>query len=113
MRALHKYYANIILSPINQKNQVFKIIFKKIIKREALNHIIDFKKIIQQKRAPFYENTCSFDELDEKPNHSKFSKFGNFEKKGCKAKNSFFKPFDKRTIFNGFKMSNFKCSSHV
>jgi hypothetical protein len=27
-----------------------------------------------KKHAPFYENTCSLDELDEKPNHSKISK---------------------------------------
>ncbi len=27
----------------------------------------------QQKHALFYESACSFDELDEKPNHSKIS----------------------------------------
>jgi hypothetical protein len=50
------------------------------------------------------------DEFDEKPNHSKFSKF---EEKGYKAKDSFFKPFDKTIMFNGFKMSSFKCRSLV
>jgi hypothetical protein len=50
------------------------------------------------------------DEFDEKPNHSKFSKF---EEKGYKAKDSFFKPFDKTIMFNGFKMSSFKCKSLV
>ncbi len=47
------------------------------------------KLFVQQKYAPFYESTCSLDELDEKPNHSKISKSWNFEGKGCKAKNSF------------------------
>jgi len=34
--------------------------------------------------------TCPLDELDEKPNHTKTSKSGNFKGKGCKAKDSFF-----------------------
>jgi len=48
----------------------------------------------------YYESTCSLDKLDEKPIHSKISKFWNFEKKGYKAKDSFFKPFDKKKMFN-------------
>ncbi len=52
-------------------------------------------------------------ELDEKINHLKISKFWNFERKGCMAKNSFFKPFKKKIIFIGFKMSSFRCKSHV
>ncbi len=68
---------------------------------------------VQQKHAPFYESTCSFDELDEKPNHSKISKSWNFEQKGYKAKDSFFKPFDKNIMFNGFKMSSFRYKLHV
>jgi hypothetical protein len=44
------------------------------------------------------------DELDEKPNQTKISKFLKFpKKKGYKAKDSFFKPFDKKIMFNGFK----------
>jgi hypothetical protein len=35
------------------------------------------------------KSTCSLDELVEKPNHTKMSKFWNFEGKGCKAKDSF------------------------
>jgi hypothetical protein len=53
------------------------------------------------------------DELDEKPNHTKMSKFQNFERKGCKGKDSFFLPFDKKYIINGCKMFSFKCKSHV
>jgi hypothetical protein len=53
------------------------------------------------------------DELDEKPDHTKISKPSKFEKKGCKAKDSFFKPFDKKIMSNGFKMSSFGCKSHV
>jgi hypothetical protein len=45
---------------------------------------------------PLCENTCSLDELDEKPDHSKISKSSNFEPKGCKAKESLLKPFDKK-----------------
>jgi hypothetical protein len=33
--------------------------------------------------------TCSLDELDEKPNHTKTLKSWNFKGKGYKAKNSF------------------------
>jgi hypothetical protein len=53
------------------------------------------------------------DGLDEKPNHMKNSKSSNFEGKGCKAKESFKKPFDKKIVFNGFKMFSFRCKSHV
>jgi hypothetical protein len=69
------------------------------------------KLFVQQKHAPFYESTCSLDELDEKPNHSKISKSWNFEGKGCKAKNSFLKPFNQKIMFNGFKIFNFRCRS--
>jgi hypothetical protein len=58
---------------------MFKLHFKKVIKRNAYNHIIDFKLSIQQKLVPFYKNTCSLGELDEKPNHTKISKSWNFE----------------------------------
>jgi hypothetical protein len=53
------------------------------------------------------------DELDEKSNHTKMSKSSNFEGKGCKAKDSFKKPFDKKKLFNGFKIPSFRCKSHV
>jgi len=43
-------------------------------KRECINNTIHFKKIVQQKHVPFYENTCSLDEFDEKPNHTKISR---------------------------------------
>ncbi len=56
------------------------------------------------KTCPFYESICSLDELDENWNHNKISKFWNFEGKGYKAKDSFFKPFDKKIMFNGFKI---------
>ncbi len=36
--------------------------------------MIDFKLFVQPKHAPFYESTCSLDELDEKPNCTKMSK---------------------------------------
>ncbi len=39
------------------------------------------KIFVQQKHAPFYERTCSLDELDKKPNHTKISKSWNFEGK--------------------------------
>jgi hypothetical protein len=31
--------------------------------------------------SPFYQSTCSLDELDEKPNHTKMSKSRNFERR--------------------------------
>jgi hypothetical protein len=42
-------------------------------------------------------------ELDEKPNQTKISKSSNFEGKGYKAKDSFFKPFDKKKCSTGSK----------
>ncbi len=33
--------------------------------------MIDFKLFLQQKHIPFYENTCSLGEFDEKPNYTK------------------------------------------
>jgi hypothetical protein len=35
------------------------------------------------------------------------------ERKGCKAEDIFFKPFDKTIVFNGFKMFSFMCKSHL
>jgi hypothetical protein len=37
--------------------------------------MIGFKLFVQQKHAPFYESTCSLDELNEKSNYTKVSKF--------------------------------------
>jgi hypothetical protein len=42
----------------------------------------------------------------------KISKSWNFERKGFNAKNSLLKPFGKKIMFNGFKMSSFRCK-HV
>jgi hypothetical protein len=43
----------------------------------------------------------------------KFQSFEILKEKGYKAKDSFSWPFGKNIMFNGFKMSNFKCKSHV
>jgi hypothetical protein len=53
------------------------------------------------------------DEFDEKSNHTKISKFEYFKGNGCKIRDSFFKPFDEKNMFNGFKMFSFRCRSHV
>ncbi len=53
------------------------------------------------------------DECDKRLNHTKISKCWNFDEKGCKENDSFFKSFDKKIMFNGFKMFNFRCKSHV
>ncbi len=42
----------------------------------------------------------------------KFQSF-KFEGKVCKEKDSFFKPFYKNIMFNGFKMSSLRRRSHV
>jgi len=41
--------------------------------------------------------------LKKKPNHTKISKSWNFGGKGCKVKDSFFKPFDKKLCSMGSK----------
>ncbi len=69
--------------------------------------------ILYNKNMPPSMFTCSLDELDEKINHTKISKSWNFEGKACKAKDSFFKPFHKKIMFDGFKMFSFRCKSHV
>ncbi len=63
----------------------------------------DFKLFVQQKHAPFYENTCSLYELDEKPNYTKISKSWNFEGKGYKEKDSFFNHLTKKICSIGSK----------
>jgi hypothetical protein len=40
-------------------------------------------------------------------------KFKDLEGKGYKAKDSFFKPFDKKKMFNGLKMFDFRYKPHV
>ncbi len=52
-------------------------------------------------------------EIDEKPNYTKISKYLKFEGKGCKQKELKNISFDKKIVFNGFKMFNLKCKSHV
>jgi hypothetical protein len=48
-----------------------------------MHKIIDwFQFFCTTKHAPFYENTCSLDERDEKPNHTKNLKFWKFEENG-------------------------------
>ncbi len=69
--------------------------------------------LYNKKHVPFYESTCSLDELDEKPNQTKILKSWNFKRKGYKGKDSFFKPFDKKIMFNEFKMFSIRCRSHV
>jgi len=51
--------------------------------------------------------------LMKKPNYKKNSKSLTFEGKGCKERNLKKKPFDKKIVFNGFKMSSLRCVSHV
>jgi hypothetical protein len=48
-----------------------------------------------------------------KPNHTKIVRSQKNLRKGWKLKDSFFKPFDKKIMFNAFKMSSFRCKSHV
>jgi hypothetical protein len=59
---------------------MFKLHFFQGIK--CINSYNWFQKFAQQKHAPFYESECSLEKLDEKPIHTKISKFWNFERKG-------------------------------
>jgi hypothetical protein len=78
-------------------------------------------KVIQLKSNLFYnKNMPAFIKvhvhwmnLIKKLNHTKISKCWNFDGKGYKINGSFFKQFDKKYMFNGFKMFNFRCRSHV
>jgi hypothetical protein len=74
-------------------------------------HLIS--NFLYSKKIPFYESTYSFGEFDEKSNYTKNSKSWNFEEKSCKAKDSFFKLFDEKIMFNKFKIFNFRSKSHV
>jgi len=40
--------------------------FKKVIRGNVLNHVIDFKLFVQQKYVSLYANTCLLGEVDEK-----------------------------------------------
>jgi hypothetical protein len=83
---------------------VFKIhLRKKIIKRKAQNHIIDSNFSIQQKHIPFYEHTCSLDELMKNQIIQNFQSFKIWKEKVTRQKDSFFKPFDKKICSMGSK----------
>jgi hypothetical protein len=58
-------------------------------KRNTWGHIIDFKLFVPQKHAPFYENTCSLYELDEKPNIQKFQSLEILKERATKKMNHF------------------------
>ncbi len=68
---------------------MFKVCFLKESKgmHKVIKLISNF--LYDKNIGPFYENTCSLDEHDEKPNQTKISKSWNFEGKGYKAKDSF------------------------
>jgi len=52
-------------------------------------HTIDFKLFVQQKHAPFYENTCSLAELDEKPNQKKIQNLEILQERVAKQRTHF------------------------
>jgi hypothetical protein len=70
-------------------NQLYKVHFSKSNKKEGIKSYNWFQIVCTIKHAPFHENICSLDELDEKLNHSKVSKSWNFKQKAYKAKDSF------------------------
>jgi hypothetical protein len=53
---------------------------------------------LYKKNMPFYESTCSLDEIDETPNQTKMSNSWNFETKGYKAKNWVFFNYLTKTL---------------
>jgi len=72
-----------------------------------------FQTFCMTKTCTFYESTCSLDELDEKPNYTKTSKSWNFEGKSSKESDFFLKTFEKKIMFNVFKISSLRCRSCV
>jgi hypothetical protein len=50
-------------------------------------------KIYKKKNVSLSPTTCSFDQFDEKINHTKISKFSNFEVMGCKGNDFFIESF--------------------
>jgi hypothetical protein len=68
---------------------MFKLHFFKKNLKECVKSSNWFQTFCTTKHALFYESTCSLDELDEKPNHTKISKFWNFERKGSKQRTHF------------------------
>jgi hypothetical protein len=53
---------------------VSKVVFFLSHQKEGIKSYNLFQIFCTTKTCPFYESTCSLDELDEKPNHSKISK---------------------------------------
>jgi hypothetical protein len=45
-----------------------------VLKLNAQNNAIDFKKNLQEKKFSLFATTCSLGQFDEKINHTKFSK---------------------------------------
>jgi hypothetical protein len=48
---------------------------------------------LQEKNVSLSPTTCSFDQFDEKINHTKISKSSNFELMGCKRNDFFIESF--------------------
>ncbi len=65
---------------------------------------------LQQKHVSFYESTCSLNELDE---NQFIQKFQNLEILKVQGKGLIFLIIWQNIMFNGFKMFNFRCGSHV
>jgi hypothetical protein len=93
---------------------MFKLhLFFKKNKMEWIKSYNWFQTFCTTKTCNFYKSTHSLDELDEKPNYTKNPKSWNFEGKNSKENDLFFKPLNKKIMFNGFKISSLRCRSHV
>jgi hypothetical protein len=62
---------------------------EKIIKRNAYNHIIDFKFFIQQKHVPIYENTFSLGEFNKNQIIQKIQSLEILKERVTRQKNNF------------------------
>jgi len=49
-----------------------------VLKLNAQNNAIDFKKNLQEKKVSLFATTCSLGQFDEKINHTKISKVFKF-----------------------------------
>jgi len=57
-----------------------------VLKLNAQNNAIDFKKNLQEKKVSLFATTCSLGQFDEKINHTKISKVFKFWSKGLQGK---------------------------
>jgi hypothetical protein len=92
---------------------VSEVFFKKNNQKKCIMSYNWFKKICTTKACPLLWKYMFIGWTWWKTKSYKKFKVLKIWRKGLQGKGLIFKPFDKKKMFTGFKMSSFRCKSHV